>query len=113
MMVPQQVKAGYIRGIYPAVLIQTGDRFKATLGCLANKPECNVIFRLQVWPEGALSPKTLAEWNETGDKQLREVDLKLDTFSLAGTSASLVLTVHAAGPPADAVAIWVQPRIVR
>ena len=38
---------GIIQGYFPALLIQSGDRFSAQVGCLFGNAECNVTFDLR------------------------------------------------------------------
>jgi hypothetical protein len=90
--------------------VETGDRFRAVLGCLDEQEGCAVVFQLNILVDGE-PPQNLGSWRETDDGVLSQPDL--DLSSLAGKSVQFQFTVHAAGPAGGDAAVWAQPRIVR
>ncbi len=46
LTVPQYINNGYIQGIYPPFRVQSGDRFRATIGCESGATDCYVVYRL-------------------------------------------------------------------
>lgn len=106
--VPPDVDNGSILGTYPTYTVNSGDRFMATLGCLAGKPDCDVKFQLFYWVD--LQPPTkLGEWAETTDGNLTTVDL--DLSGLSGQSVIFMLALIANGPATGDAGVWLQPRI--
>jgi hypothetical protein len=108
--VPQQIADGLIRGIYPDFMVQSGDHFQATLGCLSGATACDVMFQLN-YKIGDGSIQNLASWTETNNGQIQTVDI--DLTPLAGKSVKFILTVLANGQPTDDQSLWILPRIMR
>lgn len=107
---PQLVADGYISGRFPAVQVQSGDRFLATLGCKEGATLCDVRYQLNYHADGG-PIGNLGEWHEDTDGMRTKINI--DLSSLAGKSVEFVLTVLANGPFNDDSAIWVYPRIMR
>jgi hypothetical protein len=111
LTVPQQIADGLIRGTFPEFNVQSGDHFKATIGCLSGAPSCNVMFQLN-YKIGDGSIQNLASWTEeANNSQIQTVDI--DLTLLAGKSVKFILTVLANGQPTDDQALWILPRIMR
>jgi hypothetical protein len=109
---PQLMDDGRIEGTFPLLNVQSGDRFRATLGCLEGQTECNVILQFSYLTEdNELKPKALGRWSETYDGQLTVVDL--DLGSLAGKTVSFVLTVRGSQASSQNIAVWLAPAVWR
>lgn len=107
---PQVVDYGWIQGTYPAMVVQNGDRFQATVGCQYNAQNCDVFYRLDYQIDnGPIS--TLWVFRERYDGLSYDVDL--DLSSLVGQNVKFILTVLANGPAAGDRAMWVAARINR
>lgn len=106
---PKFSSNGIISGLYPAIQVQSGDRFRAFINCRYNATGCNVVFRLDYRSGG--QTKTLGSWHEIYEGKYFPVDL--DLSSLAGKTVKFILVVTANGSPNDDEALWVAPRIVR
>ena len=109
LTVPKNASNGFIRGVYPAIQIQSGDRFRTLINCQYQAYSCNEYFRLD-YQIGSAS-YNLGQWHEVYDKQYYSVDM--DLSSLAGQNVIFVLTVNANGYGHQDLALWVNPRIVR
>lgn len=107
---PEAKENGIIAGAYPAITVQPGYRFRATLGCLNNNPDCKVKFQLN-YREGSGTPANLGQWDQVYDNSVQGVDV--DLSSLAGRSVQLILVVLADGPATEDQAVWVFPRVVK
>ena len=107
---PENVRDGVISGIFPAFEVQRGDHFIADIGCMADNPKCNVIFKLQ-YRIGNGPVKTLDTWEEVYDGQTTRINVNLG--ALDGKSIQLILTVHTNGVPRDDAAFWLVPQVVR
>jgi hypothetical protein len=107
---PEDKEDGWIRGIFPAVLIKSGDRFLADTGCLANYKNCDVTFQLNYRANGG-PIKKFTEWSEVYDGDITHVRLDLTPFD--GRSVEFILTVLANGSAEDDAAFWLQPHIQR
>jgi hypothetical protein len=107
---PEDKKDGWIRGIFPPILIKAGDRFLADTGCLANHPKCDVTFQLNYSANGG-PIKKFTEWDETYDGDITHVRLDLTPFE--GRSVEFILTVLANGSADDDAAFWLVPHVQR
>ena len=107
---PQNTYNGYIRGIYPAFTVQSGDHFQSIVNCAYGATQCFVIFRLDYQVNGGIV-QTFWSWAEKYDGVYYSANL--DLTPLAGQSVNFILTVYANGDPTGDRALWVGPQIVR
>lgn len=107
---PEWVDNGVITGRFPAFDVESGDHFKAVIGCLYNGNACDVRFQLNYRADGG-SLQNLGQWDETYDGSIRKLDI--DLSSLDGKSVEFILAVQAHGPSNQDWAFWLLPRIVR
>lgn len=111
---PADAENSSISGSYPAYTVQDGDRFRATLDCLAGTAACQVIFQLSYWEMDDLDQpgplNQLEQWAEGVDGTSTAVDL--DLSALAGKTVHFVLIVKADGSPTGDAAVWLRARIV-
>ncbi len=109
LMTPQNKTDGYIQGFYPALAIQNGDRFQATVGCQYWAKPCYVTYRIDYRTSAGI--KTLWTFKEKYDGLTYNVNI--DLSFLAGKNVEFFLMVLASGSPSGDQALWVAPRIVR
>lgn len=107
---PQNIKDGLIVGKYPAIAVQSGDRFQALIGCLNKADDCNVIFKLE-YQIGKEAIKPLGQWAEAYEGQYYPIDI--DLSALRGQKVKFILTVYANGSSHEDYGLWVNPRISR
>jgi hypothetical protein len=107
---PEWVNNGVISGKFPAFDVESGDHFKAVIGCLYNGAACDVRFQLNYRADGG-SLQNLGQWDEVYDGTIRKLDI--DLSSLDGKSVEFVLAVQAHGASNQDWAFWLLPRIVR
>ena len=108
---PNNNNNGWISGIYPPILIQRGDRFRTTLGCLADSPGCDIILQVE-YENGNGVVQMLGQWREIYDGNVTNVNI--DLSPLAGQSLKFIFTlVVQNNQPLDANGVWVFPRIGR
>lgn len=107
---PQMISDGWITGTYPGIRINSGDRFLAEIGCVADYDDCDVTFRLNYRVDD-LNMHTLGEWHEVYDGQVTFIDI--DLSSLAGQNVEFILTVFTNGSSRDDAAFWLNPHIRR
>jgi hypothetical protein len=106
---PQAVNDGVIRGKYPPYTVNSGDHFRAILGCEYNAKNCSVRFQLDYQIDnGAI--QTFSYWDENYEGNFTNVNL--DLSSLAGKSVRFILTTFANGSATGDRAQWLMPRIV-
>ena len=111
LMVPQNITDGLIQGTYPSYTVQSGDHFKARIGCMTGHPDCNVKFWLYFKTSGG-TLYTIADYSEKYDTPVgltRPVEIPLT--SLVGQTGNFILAIGASGSPAGDQAPWVYPRI--
>ena len=107
---PERENNGMISGEYPPFRIQTGDRFQASIGCLHEANDCDMIFRLQ-YQIGNSSVKTLGQWREVYEGKYYPISIDLSTLN--GERVKFILSVLANGSSHEDFALWVNPRITR
>jgi hypothetical protein len=106
---PNEEKGGWIEGIYPFTEIETGDHFKAWVGCLDGYNKCSLKFYLDYKDENGKVHR-LGEWLEVYDNLVTTIDI--DLSGLAGESVRLILGAEANTHNADvAQGFWFVPRI--
>jgi len=108
---PQQVAGGYIQGVYPAYMVQSGDHFQGIINCAYNAPSCYVNFRL-MYKIGSGPVQTFWSFNERYDGLYYRVNL--DLSSLVGQSVNFILyvaDVSGHGSPSGDHAEWVETKI--
>jgi len=107
---PQRGNNGIITGKYPAIRIQTGDRFQTSIACLYEADDCDVVFRLQ-YQIGNGSIRTLGQWREVYEGG--NYPISIDLSSLSGERVKFIFTVLANGTSHEDFALWILPRITR
>jgi len=110
LMSPQNINDGYIKGVYPPIVVQQGDRFKAKVSCENGSVNCLVLFKLgyQIGTGPEQTYWVIGEWN---DGQFFTVDI--DLSELAGKNVSFVIKIESLGSASGDRAVWVTPRITR
>jgi len=106
---PQNITNGYIQGIYPAYLVKSGDKFRATIGCENGASSCYVVFRLDYSISGSSSIQTYWAFVERYEGSVYNADI--DLSSLAGQNVKFVLTILSSGSPTGDRALWTAPMI--
>ncbi len=106
---PQWTDGGVISGKYPSFNIESGDHFKAKIGCLTGGGDCNVEMQLNYRDGSGLH--NLAKWNMAYGDAPKDVDV--DLSALNGQSVQIVLAVSAKGSASQDWAVWYWPRITK
>jgi len=107
---PQMINDGMITGKYPGIKIQSGDHFKALIGCLYKANDCDMIFKLE-YQIGNDSLKPLGQWREVYEGEYYPIDI--DLSFLNGQKVKFVLTILANGSSHEDYGLWVNPQITR
>ncbi len=107
---PDPATKGYIQGVYPAIDIKDGDRFKAALMCEGGATDCSVKFEIYYQYEGQKAT-SLGTWTETFDGNWTTLDV--DLSFLAGKKVTFNLVVWNSGSIINNRALWLNPRIQR
>ncbi len=107
---PQNITDGYIQGVYPAFLVQSGDHFVSIINCQYGASGCYVTFRLD-YQVGSGPVQTLKTFREKIEGMYYNLDVNLS--GLAGQNVNFILKVLASGSPAGDRAVWSGPRITR
>jgi hypothetical protein len=109
LTVPKDSNNGMIAGQFPAITVQSGDRFLAFVNCQYEATKCNVIFRLDYRNNGKVY--TLASWHEAYEGKYYPVNV--DLSGLAGETVKFILLVQSNGPQNQDEALWLNPQIQR
>lgn len=107
---PERGNDGLIIGKYPAIKIESGDRFQALIGCLNEANDCDMIYRLQ-YQIGNNAVRTLGQWREVYEGQ--EYPISIDLSTLSGENVKFILSILANGSSHEDFALWINPRISR
>ncbi len=109
---PDEAGVGRITGLYPAIEVEDGDRFRAWVGCLADAKGCRAEFQLAYQTASGGGIRVLGTWEEAFDGKVTDIDL--DLSSLAGSNIQFILQVTVQGNnPELAETFWFMPRLDR
>jgi hypothetical protein len=100
---------GEVRGVYPAMVVQTGDLFVAEIGCIEDSEECHARFTLSYKEVGTGTEIELGSWVETYDDDTRV--LSVDVGGLAGKNVKFILKVTSLTNSENTEVFWFVPRI--
>jgi len=107
---PQNIYNGEIQGVYPAFLVQRGDRFQSVVNCAYGATNCSVTFRLD-YQIGNGPIYTYWSTREKYDGLYYQANI--DLSALAGQNVNFILTVLASGSASGDRALWSNPVIIR
>jgi hypothetical protein len=110
LTMPQNVTDGYIQGVYPALAVQSGDRFQSIVNCQYGATGCYVTFRLD-YQIGSGPIQNLKSFREKIEGLYYRFDIPLS--GLAGQNVKFILTTLATGSPVGDRAVWSGAKIVR
>jgi len=106
---PNNVRNGFVRGVYPEYSVKKGDRFQTTVGCEYDTTFCYVAFSLR-YQIGGGPTHTLWTFRERYEGKTYSANINLDW--LAGKDVKFILYMSAYGSPTGDSAIWGHPVIV-
>ena len=108
---PQWISGGSIAGVFPAVAITDGMKFRATLGCRQGGNACDVRYFLRYYDAAGGGLQSFKQW----DVKYTDTPIKVevDLASLAGKNIIWVLQTVALDTANQDWAQWVNPRIVK
>jgi len=112
---PPRMTGGITQGVYPAMLIFSGDRFQAQVGCLNGAGQCNVSFEIRyqvIIPPNTVSAENSFVVSKVYDGTLQNFDLDLSGLGLSGQYVSFIFRVLANNDSDENAAIWVAPALV-
>ncbi|MEL7626349.1 MAG: NBR1-Ig-like domain-containing protein [Anaerolineaceae bacterium] len=107
---PNEEADGYIQGIYPAITIKDGDKFRVTVQCEGGSTGCDIKFELYYTIEGQKATG-LGSWHEIYDQKWNPVEV--DLSSLAGKQVVFTLVVWNQGSTQNNRGLWLNPHIYR
>lgn len=107
---PEMINNGVISGKYPNIKIQSGDHFKALIGCIEKANDCNMTFKLE-YQIGSDPAKTLGQWSEIYEGKYFPIDI--DLSFLDGQKVKFILTILSNGSSHEDYGLWVNPQISR
>ena len=97
---------------FPALKIEAGDRFRATLQCRTNSTECDVEFALEYYDANGKYHSPFGTWNQNSGMAPTPVDYDLGALSGQNVELTLVIRPNNDSPQLDA-ALWIAPQIFR
>ncbi|NPV77391.1 MAG: hypothetical protein HPY59_13600 [Anaerolineae bacterium] len=100
------VKA-FVEGLYTLPFtIQSGDRFRATLGCPNGKTGCDIWFGVEC---GSMSML----WAQQEYNSMDPVDVVYDLSGAAGSTTCKLRLESYGSPVEEGIGVWVNPRMMR
>lgn len=111
---PPKKEDGEIKGIFPALLIHSGDHFTSQIGCRQDNEDCDVRFEFAIKiiaPPSNVIGQESENWHQVYDGAIDTIDL--DLSHLAGEYVQISMRVRANNSTADNAAIWIKPRLTR
>lgn len=109
LFAPQNITNGFIQAVYPALPVQSGDRFQTTVGCEFGATACYVAYRLDY----QIGNTIRTFWTFREKNEGWTYNANLDLSALAGQDVRFILYMSAYGSPLGDRAIWGNPVIVR
>jgi hypothetical protein len=100
---------GEVQGIYPAMVVQAGDRFVSEIGCFYDSLECHARFTLSYKEVGTGTVTELGSWVERYDDHTRV--LNVDLSGLVGKNVKFILKVTSLTNSSNTEVFWFVPRI--
>jgi hypothetical protein len=102
-------KMNQVQGTFPAMVLQSGDRFRAGIGCIDESEDCYAQFSLSYKEVGVGTVIELGSWVEKYDDSTQVVDV--DLSSLAGKNVKLILKAESL-TNADVIEVfWFVPHV--
>jgi hypothetical protein len=97
---------------YPALTVQAGDHFRATLRCQNIAAACDVSFGLDYYDANGKYHSPLVSWNQNSGMAPTAVDY--DLSALAGQNVDIVLALRPNNnTPQQDASLWIAPQIYR
>jgi hypothetical protein len=97
---------------YPALTIQAGDHFRATLQCQSASTNCDVSFGLDYYDSDGKYHSPLAMWDQNSGMSPTAVDY--DLTALIGQNVDIVLALRPNNDtPQFDTGLWIAPQIFR
>jgi hypothetical protein len=97
---------------YPALTIQAGDHFRATLQCQSASTNCDVSFGLDYYDSNGKYHSPLAMWDQNSGMAPTAVDY--DLTALIGQNVDIVLALRPNNDtPQFDTGLWIAPQIFR
>ncbi len=107
--IPSDGSNGMITGHYPAIRINSGDRFRSIIGCSYGFDGCDATFQLNYNLKDSSAIYNLGSWHEKYDGMVREIVVDLN--SLAGKDVEFHLIVNNNGDSHEDRVFWLMPGI--
>ena len=111
---PNNQPNGLIAGYFPPVTVQAGDHFRATVGCVDENPNCEIVFMLKyrVDEGGQTSADEIIFTNPFPLSGEQITDIDMDLSALQGNVVTFILFMQEnGGRSLDAIGYWLNPRI--
>lgn len=102
-------KSSKVTGTYPAMVIQTGDRFIAEIGCIKDSKACDARFELKYKEVGSSTVNLIKSWEEDYDKSTTVINE--DLSGLAGKNVKIILSVTSLTNSEVTEVFWFVPRL--
>jgi hypothetical protein len=96
---------------YPSFIVNTGDRFRATLRCQTSAA-CDVAYALEYYDSAGKYHSPFMSWNYAAGDPALNIDVDLN--SLAGQTVDFVLAIRPNNDaPQQDGSLWIAPHIYR
>ena len=110
LVAPQAITDGYIKAVYPAFRVESGDKLQVTVSCEGGATSCYVAYRID-YKDNTGRTGTLFSFREKYERQYYRSNI--DLSFLAGRDVVLTFTVSAYGSPTGDRALLANPIILR
>ncbi|MCD4673615.1 MAG: hypothetical protein K8R77_13200 [Anaerolineaceae bacterium] len=110
VVIPSSGANGIISGRYPAVIVHSGDRFQALVGCMTDMDDCDVTFKLKYAASNG-TIYSLGSWHEVYEGMHTRIDV--DLSGLDGQQVEFILEVDNNGSSHEDKVFWMTPHIQR
>jgi hypothetical protein len=97
---------------YPALTVQAGDHFRATLRCQTGTTDCDVEFALEYYDSSGTYHSPFASWKQNSGMPPTHVDYDLSALAGQNVDFVLILRPNNNTPQLD-LGLWIAPQIYR
>ncbi|MEX1143309.1 MAG: NBR1-Ig-like domain-containing protein [Anaerolineales bacterium] len=111
---PNNQGDAWIAGFFPPITIQDGDRFRATVGCVDENPDCDLVFMLmyRVDAGSQTSPDEVIAGNPLQVSAEQTASFDFDLTWLQGNEVTFILyAAENGGRSLEARGYWLNSRI--
>lgn len=108
VMMPASGDGGMVQGKFPQYTVQSGDVFKAVIGCMDKSSNCNAMVQLNYSLDGG-AVQNMGTWTQTSDGNYDKISVDLAPY--VGKKIQFYLVAYNNGNANDDRIFWLLPHV--